>query len=69
MRKQTMKSLVKKIETMTAQQFISQSMEFFEQLYQEVYEGIDLTIKDPKLKIKGRKKGRIRKRGNIRTSA
>lgn len=55
-----MKSLIEKIETMTAQQFINQSMEFFEQLYQEVYEGIDLTIKDPKLKIKGRKKGRIR---------
>ena len=64
-----MKSLVKKIETMTAQQFINQSMDFFEQLYQEVYEGIDLTIKEPKPKIKGRKKGRIRKRGNVRTSA
>lgn len=51
-----MKSLIEKIETMTAQQFINQSMEFFEQLYQEVYEGIDLTIKDPKLKIKGRKR-------------
>lgn len=52
-----MKSLTEKIETMTAQQFINQSMEFFEQLYQEVYEGIDLTIKDikPKKKERGRR--------------
>lgn len=55
-----MKSLTERAETMTAQQFISQPMEFFEDLYKEAYEGIDLTIKDPKLKIKGRKKGRIR---------
>lgn len=51
-----MKSLAKKIEGMTAQQFISQPLEFFEQLYQEALEGIDLTIKEPKLKIKGRKR-------------
>lgn len=51
-----MKSLAKKIEGMTAQQFINQSMEFFEQLYQEVYEGIDLTIKEPKPKTKGCKR-------------
>ena len=55
-----MKSLVKKIEGMTAQQFINQSMEFFEQLYQEVYEGIDLTIED--VKPKKRERGRRCKR-------
>lgn len=59
-----MKSLAKKIETMTAWRFINQPLDFFERLYQEAYEGIDLTIKEPKPKIKGRKKGRIRKRGN-----
>lgn len=55
-----MKSLTEKIETMTAQQFINQSMEFFEQLYQEVYEGIDLTIED--VKPKKRERGRRCKR-------
>ena len=43
-----MKSLAKKIEGMTARQFISQPLEFFEQLYQEALEGIDLTIEDVK---------------------
>lgn len=51
-----MKSLMKKIETMTAKQFISQPLEFFEQLYQEALDGIDLTVKEPKPKIKGRKR-------------
>ena len=64
-----MKSLTERAETMTAQQFISQPMEFFEDLYKEAYEGIDLTIKEPKPKIKGRKKGRIKRHGNVRTSA
>lgn len=59
-----MKSLTEKIEGMTPEAFINQPMEFFEDLYREAYEGIDLTIKEPKPKIKGRKKGRIRKRGN-----
>lgn len=64
-----MKNLATKVEGMTAKQFINQPMEFFEDLYREAYEGIDLTIKEPKPKIKGRKKGRIRKRGDVRTSA
>lgn len=59
-----MKSLMKKIETMTAKQFINQPLEFFEQLYQKSLEGIDLTVKEPKPKIKGRKKGRIRHGNN-----
>lgn len=51
-----MKSLTERVETMTAQQFINQPFEFFEQLYQEALEGIDLTIKEPKPKTKGRKR-------------
>ena len=52
-----MKSLMKKIETMTAKQFINQPMEFFERLYQEALEGIDLTIEDvrPKKREMGRR--------------
>lgn len=56
-----MNKSIKKVNQMTPEQFINQPMEFFERLYQEAYEGIDLTIKEPKPKIKGRKKGRIRK--------
>ena len=51
-----MKSLTERVETMTAKQFISQPLEFFEQLYQEALDGIDLTIKEPKPKTKGRKR-------------
>lgn len=49
---------------MTAKQFINQPLDFFEQLYQKSLEGIDLTVKEPKPKIKGRKKGRIRHGNN-----
>ena len=55
-----MKNLATKVEGMTPEAFINQPLEFFERLYQEALDGIDLTIKEPKPKIKGRKKGRIR---------
>lgn len=58
-----MKSLAKKIEGMTAQQFINQSMEFFEALFEEVYEGIDLTIED--VKPEKRERGRRCKRSML----
>ncbi|QRG86392.1 hypothetical protein [Bulleidia sp. zg-1006] len=49
-----MKHLTTKLEGMSAKQFINQPLEFFEQLYQEALEGIDLTIKESKQKTKGR---------------
>jgi len=52
-----MKSLTEKIEGMTPEAFINQPLDFFERLYQEALEGIDLTIKDikPKKKERGRR--------------
>lgn len=55
-----MKSLTEKIEGMTPEAFINQPMEFFENLFEEVYEGIDLTIED--VKPKKRERGRRCKR-------
>lgn len=55
-----MKSLTERVETMTAQQFINQPFEFFEDLYQEALEGIDLTIED--VKPEKRERGRRCKR-------
>lgn len=55
-----MNKSIKKVNQMTPEQFINQPMEFFEKLFEEAYEGIDLTIHEPIKPQKGRKKGRIK---------
>lgn len=50
-----MKTASERIKNMTPEQFINQPMGFFERLYQEALEGIDLTIEDvrPKKRERG----------------
>lgn len=60
MTRTSVKSITERLETMSAWEFINQPYSFFEDLFREVYEGIDLTIED--VKPKKRERGRRCKR-------